>query len=460
MILSQEFQSCILSLLIRDPSFSSKWRRILTRNHFSEERGMVFVSIIDFFSKHSKPPTFPELKIEIKNKFQTPKLKKIRHSTLEVIRDLNDLKPDRENIERKIEDYLKITEVKNILPAVIEKIDLNPDEVYQILKETINKNYSGKDKSIDYFDIKEIKARIKKYSEPDLFKDYISTLVPTLDSLLRGNGVPPGKLCCVSAPYNTGKTTFMACLAKAAVMQNKNVLVIGLEEEMGDYASKFDASFSGVSINEIQNYPKIVQKKLIRAYKEYGKRLKITDYSGGEISISDIDMLLDEYEKNNFKVDLLIIDHLDLLRPTIKRTEKHIEITEIWQGAKSLTKRRGIVTWSPSHIGIAGLDKVLRGEMEVTTGSDFRGSQTKMEISDLHITLTPSFEDKEVEINDCDLYIKGFIDKSRLGPKFIIFEFVLQADTFSMKWQEESERKGSKFTQKNVHYGKKREREL
>lgn len=141
----------------------------------------------------------------------------------------------------------------------------------------------------------------------------------SFDSVISG-GLSRGDLGVVGAGYGVGKTTYSAVVCSAAFLQGKTVLYIYFEGAQDQLISKFQAHWTGLSINETR---KKGNKAIVGM--ECKKFLKKGENVGGNLIIKKLDAINTKWsdvEQTMFyienvmgkKLDLLVIDYLDCIK--------------------------------------------------------------------------------------------------------------------------------------------------
>ncbi len=242
-------------------------------------------------------------------------------------------------------------------------------------------------KPYDYFNIKNTIDRAKKRLSDLEESTGIRTGIAELDVKLYGYGWMPKELYLILAPPKRGKTMALLWFANAAVLRKKNVAYFTCEVSAHICSSRLDAMNSNTSFYDLPRFSKAVAKGVIEKIPAVGQ-LKIYEYPTKTLSPPMIEERLNDLIKTDgFVPDIVLIDYLDLLRPTIRSDNPYIDQGHIAEDLRGIAGKLNIPVLSASQIGRAGSSK------EVTGGSDIAGSYDKIAIADQIITLSATSDD-------------------------------------------------------------------
>jgi replicative DNA helicase len=439
-MLTSNFQELLLSCLISDKGFYVKWNAQIKEDNFSEDHKIIYSIIKKHIDSFSAVPTIRTLKDEVNKTYSGDKFHNLRQVIKNILKRVkkNSAEDNRKYVEEGLSQYIKISSIKSILPDIMMKIDEDPDEAIRMIEKTLS---SFKDKlserTINFFSKGEIEKRKASLYKQREEADTISTLICALDRVLKDQGVARKKLCVLSGPYNIGKTTLLVFIAKAAILQNRKVVFITMEETKEEIANRFDASFTGISINDLSDVPDKFYNKMIRMSEEYHDSLRILEAPISSMTVKDIDMYLESLKiEFGFEPDLVAIDNLDSLKPSFSKHRNELgDSTNIWRDSRAMAQRRNLIIWTPSQINRGEQREVQGGDKEVAMGSGISSNIEKMNLSDLHITINPAHTEEE-EVNELsdvqDVVI--FIDKNRMGRRYLMFDLELDVTANSIRY--------------------------
>ncbi len=184
---------------------------------------------------------------------------------------------------------------------------------------------------------------------------------PTLDGLL--GGLKRKTLSVVLAPTNMGKTSFMIYLSFMSMLQNYNVLYITLEDLREIIETRLLKTLLGDVVD------KSIEEKMALLH-QLGSSVYVRCLV--DITVKDVEALLQEYDNAGIKIDVLIIDYADLMKSGKAHEEEFIEIGKIFYQLLHLAIDKGIWVISGSQAArmavktkVIGLEHVSRSFRKV-----------------------------------------------------------------------------------------------
>ena len=214
-----------------------------------------------------------------------------------------------------MDEFENFTRHKAIERAIIASADLlekhNYGEVEAMIKEAVQIGLA-RDMGTDYF--ADPKGRLMGLKDKN---GQISTGWPTLDRRLFG-GMNRGELNIFAGGSGAGKSLFLANLGVNWALLGLNVVYLTLELSESLVSMRIDSMITGVSTKEIFRDLDDVEMKVKLIGKKAGM-LQIKYMPSGK-TVNDIRAYLKEYEiKCGKRVDVLLVDYLDLLMPIGKK---------------------------------------------------------------------------------------------------------------------------------------------
>jgi archaellum biogenesis ATPase FlaH len=214
-----------------------------------------------------------------------------------------------------MDEFENFTRHKAIERAIIASADLlekhNYGEVEAMIKEAVQIGLA-RDMGTDYF--ADPRARLMGLKDKN---GQLSTGWPSMDRRLFG-GMNRGELNIFAGGSGAGKSLFLANLGVNWALQGLNVVYLTLELSEALVSMRIDSMITGVSTKEIFKDLDNVEMKVKMIGKKAGM-LQIKYMPSGK-TVNDIRAYLKEYEiKCGKKVDVLLVDYLDLLMPIGKK---------------------------------------------------------------------------------------------------------------------------------------------
>jgi replicative DNA helicase len=282
--------------------------------------------------------------------------------------------------------------------------------------ETLSKNFNeavlvGNDIGgigIDFF--KSVKERAKERILRNQGKT-IPTGMLDLDIYLNG-GLKPKQLGIWMGPGGRGKSAALCQCGRMAIFLKKKVLHYTLELSEEDVAERYDSMFSKIKVNELVDKEFELINTINQRETRWGSSLIIKEFPAHRGSLATLAAHYMMCVRSGFVPDLILIDYLDLLKPTHKRLQKREELSDLATETRGWAHALKIPIWTATQSQRAAISMDTHTEEQV--GEDIG----KINIADVVITINQTKE--EVAIGQMRL----FIGKNRNGPKYAEVKFI------------------------------------
>ena len=397
------FQLKVLNSLLRNKKFILNIRDVLSYTFFENQAHQWIVKeTLQYFDEYHSAPTLDFLKIEIK-KLDNDVLKTAVVDQLKVIYQI--INEDQEYVEQEFSNFCKNQALKS---ALLKSVDLLQDGMFDEIRFTVdNALKAGQDKNIGHEYIKDVESR---YKEED--RQVIPTPWEVINTKLMG-GLGGGDFGLIFGSPGGGKSWTMVALGAHAVKLGMNVAHYTLELGEGYVGKRYDAYFTGVSVNTIHTE----QEKVKETIGKLKGTLTIKEYAPHQASITTIESHIQKMTDLGYAPDLVIIDYVDLLKATRVSKDKKEELDDIYVATKGLAKTMNIPIWSVSQVNRAGAkDDVIEGDKAA-------GSYNKIMITDFCMSLSRLAQDK---VNNTGRF---FIMKNRYGMDGMAYYADIDAST-------------------------------
>ena len=214
-----------------------------------------------------------------------------------------------------MDDFESFTRHKALERAIINSADLleknDYGQVEAMVKDAVQIGLA-RDMGTDYFD--DPRARLLGLKDKN---GQVSTGWETMDRKLFG-GFNRGELNIFAGGSGAGKSLFLANLAVNWALQGLNVVYLTLELSEQLVSMRLDSMTTGITTRDIFKNIDDVEMKVKMIGKKSGA-FQVKYMPSGKTA-NDIRAYLKEYEiKVGKKVDVLLVDYLDLLMPVGKR---------------------------------------------------------------------------------------------------------------------------------------------
>ena len=369
------FQIKVLGALLTQRDFLLNIADSLDSEYFeSQAHKWIIEYIIKYFSQYHTYPTIETLAIEIK-KIDNEVLRISLTDSIREAYKMSDVS-DLEWVEKEFSDFCKNQQMKKAIMTSVDLLNLGDyDGIRGLINDAMK---AGEEKNIGHIYETDVESRYRKDD-----RNVIPFPWKTFNELTQG-GYGKGDLVLLFGNPGGGKSWGVIAMGAYAAALGFNVVHYTLELSEGYVGKRYDAVFSGIDVDKLDNHRNDVNEAIAKIK---GK-IVIKEYAPKRASLDTIEAHLQQLEhQNEFKPDMIIIDYLDLLR-TKGRKERKDEIDDVYTDAKGMAKELGIPVISPSQANRTGADK------DILQAENAAGSYDKIMIGDIIISLARGRKDK------------------------------------------------------------------
>ena len=411
----KDFQEKLVQLILDDSVFASQIHEVLDVSFFELKYLQVFVDYI--FKYNTTYGCFPNrstvetiLRSELEK--QTPVMQKqVRDYFARVlagtVEDIED-----EYVKDKSLDFCKKQKLKE---AMLKSVGLMESSSFDEVSKIINNALKlGLDNEHGYDFMKHFEERYKLKA-----RDPISTGWDVIDNFIQG-GHGKGELGVVVAPTGAGKSMALVHLAAQAMKQGKNVVYYTLE--LGDtvIGRRFDSCLTGFPLKGLT----LVKEEVFEKVREIPGKLIIKEYPTKSVSTETLRNHLKKLEQRDFKVDMVVVDYGDLLKPVTAQREKRNELEGIYEELRGIAAEFKCPLWTASQTNRSGLNA------EVVTMESISEAFNKCFVADFIFSLSRTATHKQNNTG------RIFIAKNRNGPDGIILPIFMDTSNVAIKVME------------------------
>ena len=366
-----QYQIKVLNLLIFNPDFLHSVFDGLKEDYFPNDAHQWIVGEIkSYYLKYKGNITLDVLKAELQ-KLDNDVLKvSIKEQIKKIIS--TDL-PDSEYIISEFSRFCKNQQLKS---ALLESVDLlkvgNYDDIEHRIKEAMK---VGTERNLGHIYEKQVELRYRENT-----RNPIPFPWDSFNNITQG-GYGEGDLVLIFGNPKGGKSWAVMAMAAEAIKLGYNVVFYALELGESYVAKRFDAIFTGIPVDELDNH----REKVDEIVSALPGKLVIKEYPPKRASISTIESHIRQLDH---KPDAIFIDYLDLLRNRKSRNERKDDIDDVYTDAKGLAKELKIPVVSPSQANRTGADKAILESIHIG------GSYDKIMIADIVISLSRDRKDR------------------------------------------------------------------
>jgi replicative DNA helicase len=134
-----------------------------------------------------------------------------------------------------------------------------------------------------------------------------------LDDCL-GGGIAAGELGVLLAPPARGKTSLLCMVGARAAQEGRGVLHITLEISARRVIRRYDQALTGLKASEMIEAPLTVSAAR-KAVAKAGGEVHVVDWSYKDVTPNDVRGIIKRLRQRGKKVDLVVIDYLELMKP-------------------------------------------------------------------------------------------------------------------------------------------------
>ena len=238
------------------------------------------------------------------------------------------------------------------------------------------------------------------------------TVLPSINKSLEG-GLGAKEMAMVVAPPGVGKSLYLVNQGVHSMIEGRKVLYISLEMSEDKIAQRFDSIMTLVPQFKLKDPANqlTVKERLEMFQKEFaGSQLVIKEFPTGQASINTIRNLLVQLKNyDEFEPDLLIVDYLELLRPTREIQQEYHAQQKTAEELRGVAMEYNFLVWTATQTNRQGR------MVKVITDAELGDSYGKIRTCDFAMSLNQSEEEFD------EGKMRAYVIKSRNGrPRFIV----------------------------------------
>ena len=336
----KDFQEKLAKLILDDVIFADQISEVIDISFFELKYLQVFVETIfkhkteyGCFPNHSTLETVLRTELERQNPVVQKQVRdffaRVLSGTIEDIED--------DYVKDKSLDFCKKQKLKE---AMIKSVDLMERSSFDEVSKVINQALKlGLDNDNGYEFMKHFEERYKFKA-----RDPVSTGWEIIDNYIQG-GHGRGELGVVVAPTGAGKSMLLVHLAAQAMKQGKNVVYYTLE--LGDtvIGRRFDSCLTGIPLKGLS----LLKDEVFEKVRQIPGKLIIKEYPTKSASTESIKNHLLKLQQRDFKVDMIVVDYGDLLKPVTAQREKRNELEGIYEELRGIAAEFKCPLWTASQ---------------------------------------------------------------------------------------------------------------
>jgi replicative DNA helicase len=216
----------------------------------------------------------------------------------------------------------------------------------------------------------------------------------------------------VVAPPGVGKSLFLVNQGVHSLMEGRKVLYISLEMSEDKIAQRFDSVMTLIPQFKLKDPTSqlSVKERLELFQQEFSGQLVIKEFPTGQASINTIRNLMVQLQNyEDFTPDLLVVDYLELMRPTRDVQQEYHAQQRVAEELRGLGMEYGMLIWTATQTNRQGR------MVKVITDAELGDSYGKIRTCDFAMSLNQTEEEFDMG------KMRGYVIKSRNGrPRFTV----------------------------------------
>jgi replicative DNA helicase len=389
----KSFQEGLAALILEDRGFSDQIQEVLQTEYFELKYLQVFVDkIFNYKRTYNVHPT-PKILTTIVRTELEDETDAVKKQTRDYFaRIYNTEVKDAEFIKNTSLDFCRKQVLKS---AMIKSVGLLKNSSYDEIAKVINDALKlGSDSDFGYDYVADFEKRFEIKA-----RDPISTGWDEIDQLCRG-GIGNGELGVVIAPTGAGKSMVLVHLGAQALLQGKTVVHYTLELADTSIGIRYDSCITGVSLSEMHSFKEMIYEKV----QELPGKLIIKEYPTKSASTQTLKNHLEKLKQRDVKVDMVLVDYGDLLKPVTVTREKRHDLESIYEELRAIAQELKCPVWTASQTNRSGLNA------EVVTLEAISEAYSKCFVADFICSVSRTIDDKNNNTG------RMFVAKNRFGP--------------------------------------------
>lgn len=353
-----DIQKIYLEMMMADPEIFVRCQSIFDPDLFDRRLKVPARFLYDYAAEHSILPTQQIINAATNSNLIIPENLDSRH------------------FDWLLQEFETFTKHKSLEKAILESSDLLENGEYGAVEEKIKRAVQialTKDLGLDLFE--DPKSHLEKLKNN---KGLIPTGYKKLDYYLFG-GLNIGDLAIFAAPSGGGKSVMLSNLGINWALMGLNVIYITAELSQDLVAKRLYSMLSDISTRDIFKNIEDIHLKLKLISKKAGK-FQVKYMPAGK-NANDIRAYVKEYEiKNKAKVNVALIDYLDLLYPINKRIpidNLNLKDKHVSEELRNLAEEQQFVAATASQFNRSAVDEIEYGHNHIA------GGISKIQTSDL-----------------------------------------------------------------------------
>jgi replicative DNA helicase len=328
------------------------------------------------------------------------------------------------DIEYVKEQFLEFCKNQKLKAAILNSVEYLEAGQYENIKHEVDSALkAGMERNLGHDYVLDFEKRMSSMA-----RECVKTNWMPIDSLMDG-GLGKGELGFFIASAGIGKSWVLTRIGAEAMKQGKNVMHFTLELNENYVGRRYDACFSGISFQDITSKCDEVKNKIANI----PGKLFIKYFPIKTVSAQSLKLHVDRLEMlNSTKIDLLIVDYADLLRPITaqKNSNSYTEAGSVYEELRMIAGELQVPLWSASQANRGAADE------EIIQGHNVADSYRKIMTGDFIASIARNMGDKASNT------ARMHIIKNRFGADGLTFPTLFDTSNGTVRVYEPSSNEG------------------
>jgi len=411
----KSFQEKLCKVIFEDRPFADQIGEVIDINYFESKYLQVFAKLLySYKEKYNKHPDKETMETVLRTKLTEESdiiQNRVRNFFASAISEMG----QGNGYEYVKDEALTFCRRQKIKEGFISSARMLKDnDPFDKIKEKIDTAFKlGSVNDSGHHYIKDFERRFELVA-----RNPVSTGWSEIDEITHG-GIGRGELGVVIAPTGAGKSMALVHLGAQAMLSGLNVVHYTLELMDTVVASRYDAAITGYTLKSLYGLKDEIYEKISSL--SLGNMI-VKEYPTKSATTQTITHHLESLrDKEGIKVDMIIVDYGDLLRPLSAQREKRNELESIYEELRGIAQAFTCPLWTASQTNRAGLNA------EVITMESISEAFSKCFVADFICTISRTIEDKNNNQG------RMFIAKNRNGIDGIVYPMVIDTSKVEMR---------------------------
>lgn len=326
---------------------------------------------------------------------------------------------DSQYIRNNFGKFVKSRTITRILNERSEDIETGNFEDLSSSLRSASKLFESKDTNL----LDKDKNVFSLYNLEEIYQNRggIKTGIGLIDNIV--GGLMPKELSVILADTNVGKSLLATYIGGQAIRQMRKVLHVTLEMSMARSLIRYFTTLSDpedfITFGKIHNFSpeEDVYSYILKLREKYEGYLYVEEFPPGTCTIETLYRLLDKYDG----IELLIVDYLDLMKPSRKRDQLRYELSDVTTGLRAVAAEYKVHVMTPTQANRLAAGRRIVGK---EVASEDYG---KMRIADFAISIGQNADD--VQKHEAVL----FLARSRNSEKNYAERYLIDFQTMQFR---------------------------